>query len=193
MTKENPLSSYSSEQMEKGEAFPEKISSLSFDVEAGERLKLEFIMERLEDLLQRVREKTNREFVVFGSMGMYILLHELKKQGEPLMILEQRISGGKNDCDIGVDDDDFEKIMDDFGWNTKAKELHRGKLPPNTQIVDLMKRKHLSRFPWKEIRIGNSKCLVVNPEEMIFGSENKENITRLLSSGSPQEFIFCAK
>jgi len=178
MEGETSLSPYSKEQITGGEKLPEKISSIGFDVETGEKLKLDFVLERLADVTKEIQEKTKNRFVLTGSMGMYATLNELRSNGQQLMLLEQRISGGKNDYDIGMRPNELQETMVNFGWNEESKKLERGKIGDGGQMIDIMSRKELTHFPWYQAEVGGQKILVQTPEEMIF-----EKMSALIKPG----------
>lgn len=71
---------------------------------------------------------------------MYATLNELRSEQEVrrLLILEQRIAGGKNDYDIGVHPESLNKSMIDFGWDIGAKKILRGTVGGGEEMVDLM-------------------------------------------------------
>lgn len=178
MDSEASLSAYSPEQVTKGEKLPEKISSIAHDVEAGEKLKLDLVTEQVGIVAQEIKGKTQEKFVVLGSMGMYATLNELRAGGNQLMLLEQRIGGGKNDYDIGVKPEVLTQVMTSFGWTQEAQKIQRGFVGKDSQMVDLMGRKELPHFPWRESNIEGINFYVQTPEEMIF-----EKISALVNPG----------
>ncbi len=162
------LRPFTQEQVIKGEKLPEKISSVTHSVEAGEGLKLDLIIDRISKVVHAIKSKTEVRFVILGSMGMYAILNELRANGTQLMILEQRIEGGKNDYDVGVSPEFLVQVMDSFEWNDKAKHLQRGYVGGGSEMVDIMARRELTRLPWKETEIDGNRFLVQSAEEMIF-------------------------
>ena len=179
MDSEAALSAYTPEQVKIGEKLPERISSIAHNVEAGEKLKLDLVTEHIAEVTTAIRDKTGEKFVVLGSMGMYATLNELRSDGQQLMILEQRIAGGKNDYDIGVRPDALATTMSNFSWNPEAQKLQRGYVGESRQMVDLMGRGELPHFPWRETNINGATFFVQSPEEMIF-----EKMTALINPGN---------
>ena len=175
---------YSEEEIAEGEKLPEKISSITHSVEAGERLKLDLVLEKICEVSRSIQEKTGERFAILGSMSMYATLNELrsKQEGGQLLILEQRITGGKNDYDVGVYPESLNQSMDDFGWDSEAKKLQRGTVGNGKEMVDLMGRRELPHFPWRETDIGGEKILVQSPEEMIF-----EKMGALIEPGTDEQ------
>ena len=166
------LAPYSWQQLTNGGKLPEKISSVRNDLETGEKLKFDFVLEQISNDSKAINSKTDNKFVILGSMGMYVTLNELRKNNQKLILLEQRISGGKNDYDIGVRPDELQSTMSDFGWNEESKKLQRGKVENGGQMIDIMSRKELLHFPWRQTEVENQKIFVQTPEEMIFEKIN---------------------
>lgn len=112
-----------------------------------------------------VKAKTQKPFVLRGSVAMYALLNELRSnnQVQNLMMLEQRIAGGKNDFDVAFLPDDVEGAMNDFGWDEKAKSDRRSvfNLAEGEAMIDVLGRAQLPNFPWVSVP-------VVSPMEGIF-------------------------
>ncbi len=179
MDSEASLSAYTPDQVKKGEKLPERISSIAHNVEAGEKLKLDLVTENVAEVTTAIKGKTLEKFVVLGSMGMYATLNELRSDGQQLMILEQRIAGGKNDYDIGVRPEALATAMSSFAWNPEAQKLQRGYVGEGRQMVDLMGRGELLHFPWRETNINGVTFFVQSPEEMIF-----EKMTALINPGN---------
>ncbi len=166
------LSPYTAEQITKGEKLPDRLSSINHDIGVGEKLKLDVVTEQISKVAGSIREKTDRRFVILGSMGMYARLNELRQNGSQLMILEQRIAGGKNDYDVGFHPEDLPKAMSDFGWDEQTKQLGRGYVGKDYQMVDTMARTELPHFQWQATEINNTTLLVQTPEEMVFEKMN---------------------
>lgn len=179
MEGEVSLAPYSKEQITKGEKLPERISSIKHDVETGEKLKLDYVVEQIADVSKSIAAKTDKKFVVLGSMSMYATLNELKTDGEGLMLLEQRISGGKNDYDIGVRPEELNETMTSFGWSEDTKKLQRGKVGNGSQMIDMMGRNERPHFPWRQTEVVGQECFVQTPEEMVF-----EKISALVNPNS---------
>ncbi len=160
------LNPYSIEQIEE-EKIPEKISSTSHDIEAPEGSKLETVIGHCEEVIGAIEKSTDREFIILGSMGMYLMFNELE-EGKGLNILEQRIAGGKNDFDIGVSLENHDGIMTDFGWDKESKRIKRGQVSGSNEMIDVLHREDLPHFPRQEVKSGDKEFLVLSPEEMIF-------------------------
>jgi len=165
---EGSLRPYTKEQITEGERLPEKISSVTHAVEAGEKLKLDLIIGQIGEVVHTIKDKTQERFAILGSMGMYATLNELRADGNQLVILEQRIEGGKNDYDVGVRPEALGQVMDSFGWGDEAKRLQRGYVGEGREMVDIMARRELTHFPWRETEINSNRFLVQLAEEMIF-------------------------
>lgn len=150
---------------------PERISSIHFDVEAIEGKKLEKNLETLEISTHSIKEHTDEKFAYVGSMGMYPLLNELKESNEKLddlAILEQRVSGGKNDIDVAFLPGKMGRVMlEDFGWDSEAISKQRGHLERSETTLDIMEREELEHFPWREVALGNETFFVQNPREAV--------------------------
>lgn len=243
--KSNSLSSFSSEELRKGAKLPDKISTVSWDVESGDggiselieqaragrpiseiieeavkkgsdkevinikqeliaffgkdkeseidellasdnpssfeialrkltgrevttKSKMDTVVGRALEVAAVVSDATDNKYVILGSMSMYLTLSEIRKVGEKLALIDQRISGGKNDFDIGVHPEKISDTMNDFGWDDKAQKLRRGKVGINNQTVDMLSKRELPHFPWQEVHIGEKSCIVQSTEEMIF-------------------------
>ena len=137
-TSANTISPYTHEELKEGSEELEKgISSIAHDVEAGEQLKIEFVLDQLKKTSGNLEGITNIKFVFLGSMGMYARLNELRSDS-PLLILEQRIASGKNDYDIGVGHQAYYQAMDDFGWDDATREVSHGFVGDSGQMIDLM-------------------------------------------------------
>lgn len=161
---------YTKNEMVEGGNLPEIISSITHVVEVGEGLRLDLILNKICKVSRSIHRRTSERFAILGSMGMYATLNELRsRQGvQQLLILEQRIAGGKNDYDIGVHPESLNKSMDDFGWDDNAKRIQRGTVGGGEEMVDLMGRLELPHFPWRQTEVSGEKILVQSPEEMIF-------------------------
>ena len=150
---------------------PERISSIHFDVEAIEGKKLEKNLETLEISTHSIKEHTDEKFAYVDSMGMYPLLNELKESNEKLddlAILEQRVSGGKNDIDVAFLPGKMGRVMlEDFGWDSEAISKQRGHLERSETTLDIMEREELEHFPWREVALGNETFFVQNPREAV--------------------------
>ena len=182
MEGEFSLAPYSKEQVTKGEKLPERISSIRHDVEAGEKLKLDNVLGQVAEVSKQVASKTDKRFVITGSMGMYTTLNELRVNGGELMILEQRIASGKNDYDIGIHPETAKEVMTEFGWDEERQRLNRGYISEGHQMVDLLSRRELPNFPWRQTEINGVKTFVQQPEEMIF-----EKMRALINPGIEDE------
>lgn len=110
---------------------------------------------------------------------MYSLLSELRVNGRELMILEQRISGGKNDMDIGVAEEEIASIMEDFGWDDVDKGEKRGLVTEGSLMVDVLSRKEKPHFPCQKVSVNGREVQAQSPEEMIF-----EKLSALLNPAS---------
>ena len=161
---------YNLEQLS-SEILPERISSIHFDVEAIEGKRLDRNFERIEISTHNIKKHTDEKFAYIGSMGMYPLLNELKDLDEKvgdLAILEQRVSGGKNDVDVAFLPGKIRKVMlEDFGWDSEAVSKQRGKLEGYDATLDIMERGELEHFPWREVTLGNETFFVQNPREAV--------------------------
>jgi hypothetical protein len=166
--KEPSLEAYTERQLAEGEKLPENLSSISHDIEVVEGLRLDQRISQNLEVADGIENKTDARFCVTGSNGMYLLLNQLRNEGENLMILEERIAGGKNDFDIGFHKSDVQKAMTDFGWDEKTKELMRGHVGESKEMVDVMTRTELPHFPWQSVEINGRRILVPTAEEMIF-------------------------
>jgi hypothetical protein len=173
------LAPYSWEQITNGEKLPKKISSIRNDLETGGKLKFNFVIEQIANASKAINIKTNNKFVILGSIGMYATINELRENDTRLKLLEQRISGGKNDYDIGVHPDKLQSIMSDFGWSKDTKKLQRGRVGDGSQMIDIMGRGELPHFPWRQTEVAGRKILVQAPEEMIF-----EKMTAFINPGA---------
>lgn len=175
---------YTKEQITEGEKLPERISSITHSVGAGEKLKLDLVLENIGEVSHSLNERTKERFAILGSMSMYATLNELRsgQEGGQLLILEQRITGGKNDYDVGVHPEYLNQVMGDLGWDDEAKNLQRGTVGDGKEMVDLMGRRELPHFPWRETEIGGEKILVQSPEEMIF-----EKMGALIEPGTDEQ------
>ena len=144
---------------------------------------LDLVLEKIAEVSRSIKERTRECFVILGSMGMYATLNESREQeGGQLLILEQRIAGGKKDYDVGVHPESLNRVMDDFGWDSEAKKLQRGTIGGGKEMIDLMGRRELPHFPWRETEINGEKILVQSPEEMIFGK-----IEALINPGADEQ------
>ena len=173
------LAPYSWEQITKGVDLPEKISSIGNDLETGGNLKFDFVIKQIADASKAIRAKTNNKFVFLGGMGMYATVNEIRKSGQQLTLLEQRISKGKNDLDIGVSPDELQSTMLDFGWSEETRKLQRGKVSGSSLMIDIMSRRKFPHFPWHQSEVMGQKIFVQSPEEMIF-----EKIAALVNPGT---------
>lgn len=176
MPNENNLHPYTIEQLTSTERiFPEQIAEISHDVEAGERRRLDIILENAAEVARNVSEKTQERFAFLGSIGMYALLNEMKQhnpQVGELMLLEERIAGGKNDFDVCVAQGKKQTVMQKFGWDKEQVELSRGTVSTGKQMVDLMERQEKTDFPWQTVALNGEIVYVQNPEEMLFNKIN---------------------
>ena len=144
---------------------------------------VDLVLEKIAEVSRSIKERTRECFVILGSMGMYATLNESREQeGGQLLILEQRIAGGKKDYDVGVHPESLNRVMDDFGWDSEAKKLQRGTIGGGKEMIDLMGRRELPHFPWRETEINGEKILVQSPEEMIFGK-----IEALINPGADEQ------
>src|SRR4030042_4458874 len=101
-------------------------------------------------------------------MSLYAHLNKLRSDGTHLMLLEERISGGKNDYDVGVSEEKIQETMDQLGWDDEAKNKKRGFIGEGRQKVDIMVRKELPHLPWETAEINGETFFVQSPEELIF-------------------------
>ncbi len=166
------LASYTSDELRAGASLPDKISSISHDIENGTEDKMEVVLRQLTQVGDTVANNTANKFVILGSMGLYLSLNEVRQDNERFTLVDQRISGGKNDYDIGVHPEDLSITMSDFNWDEQTQALQRGKVGQNNQMVDLMGRRELEHFSWREVQIGDKLYHVQTPEEMIFEKMN---------------------
>jgi hypothetical protein len=166
--KKSPLEAYTEQQIVEGEKLPENLSSINHDVEVVEGLRLDQRISQSLEAAEAIKGKTDARFCVSGSNGMYLLLNQLRDGGKNLMILEERIAGGKNDLDIGFDRSNRDKAMSDFGWGDESKKLGRGYVGNNEEMIDVMTRRELPHFPWQEVGEGDKKVFVPSAEEMMF-------------------------
>lgn len=166
------LQAYSTEQLSTTEKIlPERIAEIAHDVEAGERRRLDVLLDGASEVATSVASKTEERFAFLGSIAMYTLLNELREKNPQvgdLMLLEQRIAGGKNDFDVCVERGKKQKVMDEFGWDREQQSLTRGHIDSGRQMVDFMERLEKPEFPWREVKLKGETILVQNPEEMIF-------------------------
>lgn len=162
------LKPYTTEQMEQGGVLPEKISSISHDVEVAEESRIERVISQIQLTNAEVSRQTNVRFCFLGSTAMYAYLHEMSGDATKLQILEARIAGGKNDIDLAVPKGEMKSLMEDFGWGEEEKGLGRGYVDESRQIVDVMDRQELPSFGWQEVVVGGEKILLQHPVEMIF-------------------------
>ncbi|PJB50016.1 MAG: hypothetical protein CO102_02245 [Candidatus Brennerbacteria bacterium CG_4_9_14_3_um_filter_43_9] len=181
-TFEGSLRPFTQEQVTKGEKLPENISSITHSVEAGEKLKLDLIIDRISKVAHAIKGRTQERFAILGSMSMYATLNELRADGNQLMILEQRIEGGKNDYDVGVSPESLIQVMGSFEWNGEAKHLQRGHVGGGREMVDIMARRELTLFPWRETEIDGNRFFVQSAEEMIF-----EKMGALINPGADEQ------
>lgn len=181
MEGKDSLTPYSQEQIAKGERLPEKLSSIRHEIETGEKLKLDYVIEQVAEASKAIKSKSDNRFVILGSMGMYTTLNELRENGQQLMLLEQRISGGKNDYDIGVHPEKLKQTMANFGWNEQTISLQRGRIENGNQMLDMMGRNELPHFPWQATTIQDQEVNVQAPEEMIF-----EKMSVLINPGNDE-------
>jgi len=185
------LNAYAPEQLAQEKVVPERISSVSHDIEVGERQRLEVMLESVEDLTVNLNEHTDERYAYMGSIGMYLLMNEMSSQQEDvtsLMILEQRIAGGKNDFDIGLSPESKVKVMqDDFGWDKGTRNLQRGYVGDGRQMVDVLEKTESDSFPYVEVSIGNERALVQHPEEALFEKMHALIDPGLDEEGQPRE------
>jgi len=185
---ENILSSYSTEQLGEEGVLPEKIASISHDVQVAEGQRLTHMLTLTTEVTNAVKEKTQRPFVLRGSVAMYALLNDLKShnQVQNLTMLEQRIAGGKNDFDVAFNPDEVEGAMNDFGWNEQEKANRRSVfgLAHGKAMVDISGRVQLPSFPWVHVDVNGVSVLVVNPMEGIL-----ERMSILSDSETPDKQI----
>lgn len=172
MDNENNLKSFSVEQLSSTEKIlPVRIAEISHDVDAGERRRLDVLLEGASEVATGIKNKTTERFAFLGSIAMYTLLNELREKNPQvgdLMLLEQRIAGGKNDFDVCVEPGKKHKVMNEFGWGSEQQSLTRGHIDSGKQMVDLMERQEKPDFPWRTVELKGKTILVQNPEEMIF-------------------------
>ena len=172
MDNENNLQAFSVEQLSTTEKIlPERIAEITHDVEAGERRRLDVLLEGASEVATGVASKTEERFAFLGSIAMYTLLNEMREKNPQvgdLMLLEQRIAGGKNDFDVCVERGKKKKVMDEFGWDSEQQALTRGHIGSGTHMVDFMERLEKPDFPWCAVELKGTTILVQNPEEMIF-------------------------
>ncbi len=178
MEDERSLRAYSPEQLYQGVELPKQISSITHAVEVSESLRLDYTLGQIKLVHQQVRAHTDVRVVLVGSMGMYALLNELRLSGRELLLLEQRIAGGKNDFDIGVNSEEIDQVMSDLGWDATERAQRRGRVGTNPQTIDLSARTELKSFPWQGVEVGGEQILVESPEELIF-----EKISALVDPG----------
>ena len=185
---ENILSPYSTEQLGQEGVLPERIASISHDAQVAEGQRLTHMLTLTTEVTNAVKEKTQRPFVLRGSVAMYALLNDLKShnQVQNLMMLEQRIAGGKNDFDVAFNPDEVEGAMNDFGWNEQEKANRRSVfgLAHGKAMVDISGRVQLPSFPWVHVDVNGVSVLVVNPMEGIL-----ERMSILSDSETPDKQI----
>jgi len=132
-------------------------------------------LENATEVAHNVAEKTQEPLAFMGSIGMYALLNEMKQnnpQVGDLMLLEQRIAGGKNDFDVCVAQGKKQSVMQEFGWDKRHIELGRGIVGTGKQMVDMMERQKKPDFPWQAVTLNGETVYVQNPEEMLFSKIN---------------------
>ena len=168
MEGEHNLRPFSIEQITQGEKLPDKLSTIRNEVGKIEGLRLNYVLDKVSQTQEAIESKTSKRFVVLGSMAMYPLLSELRVNGRELMILEQRISGGKSDMDIGVAGEEVASVMEDFGWDDVAKGKKRGFIAEGNLMVDVLSRKEKPHFPCQKVLVNGKEVQVQSPEEMIF-------------------------
>ncbi|MFC1618181.1 hypothetical protein ACFL2B_02780 [Patescibacteria group bacterium] len=165
------LKPYAIEDVEAGKKLPERLSSVERDIEAVEGGRLDTILRDAAQTNEAIASKTDREFYFSGSSGMYLLLNELRAP-EPrrqLLMLEQRIAGGKNDVDVTMAKADQCRIMDDLGFDAEAKTKMRGGVEGAPQaMIDIQPSESLPSFPPITVDHEGQKIKVQSPEEMIF-------------------------
>ncbi|MDZ4209678.1 MAG: hypothetical protein U1C56_00705, partial [Candidatus Curtissbacteria bacterium] len=140
-------------------------------VEAGEGRKLDVILKNAAEVAHDVAQKTRERFAFIGSIGMYALLNEMREENPQvgdLLLLEQRIAGGKNDFDVCVTQGKKQAVMQEFGWNENQQKDNRGHIDSGKQMVDLMERQEKPEFPWQVAKLEGENVYVQNPEEMVF-------------------------
>lgn len=169
---------------------PEKIAEINNDVEAGERRRLEVLLDDALEVARNVAEKTNEKFAFTGSIAMYALLNEMQQEnpdvGE-LMLLEQRISGGKNDFDVCIPLGKKAQVMREFEWNEERTSKGRGHVGSGRQMVDLMERTETDEFPWQSVSLNGETILVQSPEELIFSKVHLLVRPGVDEEGKPRE------
>lgn len=189
--KETNLQPFTLEQLATSEKIlPERIAEINHDVEAGERRRLDVVLESATEVAHNVSEKTQERFAFMGSIGMYTLLNEMKQnnpQVGDLMLLEQRIAGGKNDFDVCVEQGKKQAVMQEFGWDKRHIELGRGIVGTGKQMVDMMERQEKPDFPWQAVTLNGETVYVQNPEEMLFSKINALVNPGLDDEGSVRE------
>lgn len=185
MDGEQTLGAYSLEQVVKGERLPEILSTIHNEVQEIEGLRLNTVLLGLEETYKNVTAKTNRRVAVLGSMAMYAHFQQLRSDGRELMILEQRIAGGKNDMDIAVAQSDREMIMEDFGWGESDKSKKRGFVGEKGLKVDVLARAEKPHFPYVRVAVRSQEMFVQSAEEMIF-----EKMEALIGMWSPENYGF---
>ena len=172
MDNENNLQAFSIEQLSTTEKIlPKRIAEIAHDVEAGQRRRLDVLLDGASEVATGVASKTKERFAFLGSIAMYTLLNELREKNPQvgdLMLLEQRIAGGKNDFDVCVERGKKQKVMDEFGWNSEQQALTRGHIDAERQMIDFIELQEKPDFPWRTVELKGETILVQNPEEMIF-------------------------
>lgn len=173
---EKNLHPYTIEQLSTAERIlPERIAEINHDVETGERRRLDVVLESATEVAHNVSKKTRERFAFMGSVGMYALLNEMKHKNPQvgdLMLLEQRIAGGKNDFDVCVEQGKRQTVMQEFGWDREHIEISRGVVGTGKQMVDLGERQEKPEFPWQAVTLNGETVYVQNPEEMLFSKIN---------------------
>lgn len=172
MEGEHNLRPFSIEQITQGEKLPDNLSTIRNEVGNIEGLRLNYVLDKVSQTQEVIENKTRKRFMILGSMAMYSLLSELRVNGRELMILEQRISGGKNDMDIDVAEGEVASVMEDFGWDDVAKGEKRGLVTEGSLMVDVLSRKEKPHFPCQKVLVNGKEIQVQSPEEMIFEKLN---------------------
>jgi len=166
------LDSFTFTELREGTTLPDKISSVNHAIENSTDNKMSTVLRQLAEVGGAIANATSNKFVFMGSMGMYLTLNEIRQNDEHFVLIDQRISGGKNDYDIGVHSEDLPETMSDFNWNEQAQTLQRGTIGQSNHVVDLLERQELEHFPWRESHIGGNIFWIQTPEEMIFEKMN---------------------
>lgn len=166
------LSPFTAEELEQGDILPEKIASIAHDVDISEGRRLDHMLRLSSEVSDELKKRTALRFALRGSVAMYVLLNELRDidSAKELMVLEQRISGGKNDFDVSVPPESVSSLMEDlhFSDDDKTKQRSVISLKSGRAMVDVLGRAELPGLPWVDVRVGNTLVPVVGAMEGIF-------------------------